>query len=170
MRVRMTIGITALAAAFLASAGGAPAQASTTCTWGGTPAAPTGRVTMTPGVTNTPSTGPIDFTATGVLTGGAGCNGQRFTFIGQMDTGATCAASTFQGAAMGLAGVKRFAGVAPVGILPARLYDNDGNIVGSENAQVDTLANAPNIPNCDTPEGFGEGNFSSVIELLGERW
>jgi hypothetical protein len=121
---------------------------------------------MTPGVTNTPSTGPIEFTATGVLAGGAGCNGQRFTFSGQMDTGATCAFSTFQGAAMGLAGVKRFAGVAPVGVLPARLYDKDGNIVGSENAQVDTLANAPSFPNCNTPEGFSGGSFSSVIELF----
>jgi hypothetical protein len=71
---------------------------------------------------------------------------------------------------MGLPGVKRFAGAAPVGILPARLYDKGGNIVGSENAQVDTLANAPSFPNCNTPEGFGEWNFSSVIELFGDRW
>jgi hypothetical protein len=124
---------------------------------------------MSPGVTNTPSTGPLDFTATGNLAGGAGCSGQ-FTFVGQMDTGATCAFSSFHGAAKGLPGVRRFAGVAPVGILPARLYDKDGNIVGSENAQVDTLVNAPNFPNCNTPDGFTEGNFSSVIELFGDRW
>jgi hypothetical protein len=153
----------------LAAGGATPAHAATTCTWGGTPAAPTGHVVMTPGVTNTPSIGPIDFTATGVLEGGAGCDGQ-FTFHGQMDAGATCAFATFEGDAMGLPGVKRFAGTAPVGILPARLYDKDGNVVGSENAQVDTLANAPNFPNCNTPEGFSEGNFSSVIELFGDRW
>jgi len=165
------IGILSAAGAISAFAvgGAAPAQAATTCTWGGTPAAPTGSVVMTPGVTNTPAATPIDFTATGVLAGGAGCEGQ-FTFHGQMDTGATCAFSTFEGSAMGLPGVKRFAGVAPVGILPARLYDKDGNVVGSENAQVDTLANAPSFPNCNTPEGFSGGNFSSVIELFGNRW
>jgi hypothetical protein len=171
MRLRTTIGVLAAAAVFmaLAAGGAASAQAATTCTWGGTPAEPTGWVTMSPGVTNTPSTGPIDFTATGELSGDRGCTGQ-FTFIGQMNTGATCAFSTFQGAAMGLPGVRRFAGAAPVGILPARLYDKNGNVVGSENAQVDTLANAPNFPNCNTPEGFTEGNFSSVIELFGDRW
>jgi hypothetical protein len=121
---------------------------------------------MNPGPTNTPSAGPIDFTATGVLAGGGPCNGQQFTFSGVMDTGATCAFSTFHGAAMGLRGVKSFAGVGPAGILPARLYDKNGNIVGSENAQVLTLANAPNFPNCNTPEGFTEGSFSSVIELF----
>jgi hypothetical protein len=170
LRFRTMIGALAVAAVLAAfAAGGATsAQAATTCTWGGTPAAPTGRVVMTPGATNTPSIEPIDFTATGVLAGGAGCNGQ-FTFHGQMDTGATCAFSTFEGSVMGLPGVKRFAGVAPVGILPARLYDKDGNIVGSENAQVDTLANAPNFPNCNTSDGFSEGNFSSVIELFGDR-
>src|SRR4051812_24952807 len=122
MRLRATIGVLAAAAAFtaLAAGGAASAQAATTCTWGGTPAAPTGWVTMTPGPTNTPSTGPLDFTATGPLAGGGGCNGQ-LTFVGQMDTGATCAFSTFHGTATGLPGVRRFAGVAPVGILPARL-------------------------------------------------
>src|SRR4051812_38678787 len=154
MRLPLVIGVTTLVATCAFSAAGTPARASTTCTWGGTPAAPTGRVTMTPGVTNTPSTGAIQFTATGVLAGGTGCSGQRFAFTGQMDAGATCAFSTFQGAAMGLPGVKRFAGVAPVGVLPARLYDKDGNIVGSENAQVDTLANAPSFANCNTPQGF----------------
>ncbi len=171
MRLRAMIGILAVAAAFMALAAGsaASAQADVTCTWGGTAAEPTGWVTMSPGVTNTPSTGPLDFTATGDLAGDAGCTGQ-FTFIGQMDAGATCAFSTFQGAAKGLPGVRRFAGVGPVGILPARLYDKYGNLVGSENAQVDTLANAPNFPNCNTTEGFTEGNFSSVIELFGDRW
>jgi hypothetical protein len=169
-KFRAKFGVLAFSAIFAAfSAGGATsAQAATTCTWGGTPIAPTGHVVMTPGATNTPSIGPIDFTATGSLAGDAGCNGQ-LTFHGQMDTGATCALSTFEGDAIGLPGVRRFAGVAPVGILPARLYDKDGSIVGSENAQVVTLANAPNFPNCNTPEGFSEGTFSSVIELFGDR-
>jgi hypothetical protein len=167
MRFRTMIGVMAVAAASLVAAGGdaASAQAAATCTWGGTPAAPTGTVTMTPGVTNTPSIGPLDFKATGELAGG--CSGQ-FTFVGQMDAGATCSFSTFQGTAKGLPGVRRFAGVAPLGILPARLYDKDGNIVGSENAQVDTVDNAPHFTDCNTPGGFTGGNFSSVIELFGD--
>ena len=162
MRFRTMIGVAAVAGACAAwvAVGAAPAQAAATCTWGGTPAAPTGRVVISPGPTNLPSTGPLAFTATGDLAGDPGCTGQ-FTFVGQMDTGATCAFSTFQGSAKGLPGVRRFAGVGPLGILPARLYDKDGNVVGSENAQVDTLANAQHFSDCNTPEGFTEGEFSA---------
>ena len=71
MRFRTTIAVMALAAACLALAGGGPAsaQASTTCTWGGTPAAPTGTFTVSPGLTNTPAPEPLKFSATGVLAG-----------------------------------------------------------------------------------------------------
>jgi hypothetical protein len=171
MRLRAMVGVLAVAATCVAWAAGgaASAQAATTCTWGGTPAEPKGTVTISPGATNTPSTGPLDFKATGDLAGDPGCTGQ-FTFFGQMNTGATCAFSTFQGTASGLPGVRRFAGVGPLGILPARLYDKAGNVVGSENAQVDTVDNAQHFSDCGTPEGFTQGNFSSVIELLGDRW
>src|SRR6266571_9145225 len=94
-RLRAIIGVAAVAAACVvwAAGGAASAQASTTCTWGGTPAEPTGDVTISPGVTNTPPAGPLVFKATGDLAGDAGCTGQ-FTFIGQMNAGATCAWST----------------------------------------------------------------------------
>jgi hypothetical protein len=47
---------------------------------------------------------------------------------------------------------------------PSRLYDKGGNIVGSENAQLLTLDNAP-FSDCGVG-GFTEGTFSSVIELF----
>src|SRR4051794_41221025 len=52
------------------------ARASTTCTWGGTPAAPTGVTTQHPGITNDPSPVRMKFTATGGLAGGPGCGGR----------------------------------------------------------------------------------------------
>jgi hypothetical protein len=157
----------AAVAAVLAVAGwcAGTAGAATTCTWGGTPADPTGTFALTgQPLTNTPSTGPLPFTATGPLAGG--CKG-TFTFRGQFDAGSTCTFGTFEGSAIGLPGVVRFAGAAPVGIAPARLYDAHGDVVGSENAQVDTLANVPHFTDCNTAQGFKGGNFSSVIELFG---
>ena len=61
MRTRTTIGVIAMTAAFLALAGGGSAQATSTCTWGGTPAAPTGKFTVKPGITNTPTPEPLKF-------------------------------------------------------------------------------------------------------------
>jgi hypothetical protein len=162
------IGAMAVAAASLALAGwgAAPVHAATTCTWGGTPAAPTGVLTNSPGLTNTPSMGPVDFTATGPLAGG--CSG-RMTFFGQLDAGATCALGTFAGTVKGLPGVVRFAGFNAAGIAPSRLYDRAGNLVGSENAQLLTVENAP-FTDCGTSEGLTRVSFSSVMELFGDRW
>ena len=154
-------------AAALAVAGwcAGTAEAAATCTWGGMPADPTGTFEfLGQGLTHTPSRGSLPFTATGPLAGG--CSG-TFTFRGQFDAGSTCEFGTFEGSAIGLPGVVRFAGAAPVGIAPARLYDAHGDVVGSENAQVDTLANAPHFIDCNTAQGFKGGNFSSVIELFG---
>jgi hypothetical protein len=158
--------IVAVAAALAVAGWGAgTARAATTCTWGGTPADPTGTFEFPgQGLTHTPSSRPLPFTATGPLAGG--CRG-TFTFKGRFDAGSTCTLGTFEGSAIGLPGVVRFAGAAPVGIAPARLYDANGQVVGSENADVDTLANAPHFTDCNTAQGFKGGNFSSVIELFG---
>jgi hypothetical protein len=156
--------ICATTAAFtvaLAAAGATPAAAATTCTWGGTPDHPTGVTVQRPGLTNTPAPGPIEFRATGPLAGGAGCVG-KFTFIGRVNPGSTCALVTFQGRAIGIPGVARFAGVSAAGLAPARLYDKHGAVVGSENAQFLTGANATD---CNTPEGMTGNHFSSVIVL-----
>jgi hypothetical protein len=45
----------------------------------------------------------------------------------------------------------------------ARLYDGDGNVVGSENAQF--LTNS-NLTDCSSPQGLTRVMFSSVIELF----
>jgi len=150
--------VAALAGLALLSA--APAQASTTCTWGGTPAAPTGDNRSTPGLTNTPSTAPLSFHATGPL--GGDCRG-KLVFDGTMDAGATCGFITFHAVTRGLPGVASVSGVSVAGFAPARLYDRAGNVVGSENAQF--LTNAP-FSECMTPEGLERNNFSSVIVLF----
>lgn len=158
------VALAALAAwIVLAAASAVPAQASATCTWGGTPLAPTGIFTASPGVTNTPSPGPIDFKATGKLAGD--CSG-RMVFTGVIGPGATCSEGIFDGTVTGLPGVVRFEGFDLSGLAPSRLYDRAGNLVGSENAQLLTIDNAP-FSACGTPEGFTRGTFSSVIELFG---
>jgi hypothetical protein len=158
MRISAIIGA-ATAAAALVPAGSA--HAATTCTWGGTPLAPTGTTKQRPGLTNSPAPDAMWFKATGPLAGGPGCSG-TFTFVGEMDAGSTCALVTFHGTARGLPGVARFAGVSVGGLAPARLYDEDGRVVGSENAQFLTGAD---IMDCDTPEGMTGNHFSSVIAL-----
>jgi hypothetical protein len=166
---RAILGATAIAAALvLAGWGPTPAQATTTCTWAGTPAAPTGTFTLSPGITNTPSTRPLEFKAIGELAGG--CTG-KLTFDGVFHAGATCAAFAFSGRAKGLPGVVRFAGVVdgpnPSLVPPARLYDREGNIVGYEQPQILTQeAGDSHLADCNTPEGFTHGHFSSVVVLF----
>lgn len=150
-------------AVVIALAATAPAaRASTTCTWGGTPAAPTGITTQHPGITNDPSPVRMKFEATGDLAGGPGCRG-RFEFSGWEAAGSSCAFVSFEGVATGLPGVARFAGVSLGGFAPARLYDKHGNVVGSENAQFLTGAD---VSDCATPEGMTGNRFSSVIVLF----
>ena|SRR5947209_3998127 len=143
------------------------ARASTTgqprlCTWGGTPATPTGTFTISPGVTNLPSPTSLALHATGAL--GGACRG-TLTYDGQFDPGASCSVNTFAGRATGLPGIRSFAGVGITVLGPARLYDRDGNVVGSENPELATPENAPHFTDCTTPAGFRGGTFSSVIVL-----
>src|SRR3989475_13089447 len=96
MRPRAIIAATAIAAASLVAGGwgAASAQANATCTWGGTPAEPTGKVYYTgQGITNTPSTEPLPFVATGPLAGG--CSG-TLHYRGDPRSGATCSFRPFE--------------------------------------------------------------------------
>jgi hypothetical protein len=170
MRPRAIVAVTAIAAASLVAGGwgAASAQATTTCTWGGTPLNPTGKVYYTgQGITNTPSTEPLPFIATGPLAGG--CSGE-LTYRGVQATGSTCAFGPFEARVIGLPRIVRAAGDNVVGLVPALLYDKSGNVVGSENPQVLTSGTEKQnfgFANCNSPGGFKEGNFSSVIELFG---
>jgi len=170
MRQRAIVASIAIAAASLVASGSgaASAQAIATCTWGGTPAHPTGQVWYTgQGITNTPSTEPLPFIATGPLAGG--CSG-TLTYRGVQGTGSTCAFGPFEARVTGLHGVVRAAGDNAVGLVPALLYDRSGKVVGSENPQVltsGTEAQNLGFTSCNSPEGFKKGNFSSVIELFG---
>src|SRR3954454_6416934 len=159
------IGMALAIAAAALPAQPAHARAGLTCTWAGTPAAPTGSFTMNPGVTNTPSAGPLAFRATGLLAGGPRCRG-TVVFEGQLDAGATCPFSTFRGRVLGLPGVARFVGRGSLTV-PSTLYDRKGRVAGVENAEILTPANLAHTTDCATPEGFTggwPGMFSSVIE------
>lgn len=140
--------------------------AGTTCTWGGTATDPTGTFTIDPGATQIPSPTPSKLYATGKLGGDPGCTG-TLTYVGQIDPGGSCTAGTFGGAAKGIPGVKTFAGVGLTSLAPARLYDAHGNVVASENANLNTTDNVPHFLDCNTPEGFRGGNFHSVIVFTG---
>src|SRR4051812_6569463 len=136
--------------------------AGTTCTWGGTAVDPTGTFAIKPGLTNDPSATPSRFYATGELGGDAGCRG-TLTYVGQIDAGGTCASNVFDGVARGVPGVRSFAGVGVTSLGPAQLYDRDGNVVASENADINTADNIPHFLDCNSPAGFRGGNFHSVI-------
>ena len=163
--MRASVGVTAAVAAVLAiGAGPASAQAPRTCTWGGTPAAATGENRILGGgLTNTPSTKPLQFRATGPL--GGQCEG-TMVFDGTMDAGASCGYITFHARVYGLPGVTSVEGTNAAGVAPAKLYDRDGNLVGSENAEF--LADPSVATECLTPPGVTHNPFSSVVELSGQ--
>jgi hypothetical protein len=130
MRSRISIVVAAIAVtSLLATGGAATASAQTICNWGGTPAAPTGTFTLSPGITNIPAPGPLSLKATGDLAGGAACTG-TVTFTGQANAGSTCPAISFEGTVKGLPGVTRFWGPGLFGITNEFLYDKAGNLVG----------------------------------------
>jgi hypothetical protein len=172
--MRLGLRIAVVAAAFVALAAGTGAKAAsatTTCTWGGTPAAPTGTFTISPGQTNNPSPVPMKFTATGPLAGGPGCSG-TFSFNGYFNTGSSCLLDSGAGVATGIPGVVRYGGIAPVepgAFPPVWLYNGRGQIVGSEqpNVLTDYLLNQANA--CNTPQGLTSGRFDSLVELFGAR-
>jgi hypothetical protein len=165
MRSPAIVAMAAAAASMaLAGWGPAPAAAAMTCTWGGTPDAPTGTFTIRPGVTSTPSTGPLDFSASGPLAGGPPCTG-KLTYTGQFDTGSWCNFISWRGRVKGLPGVERFEGAGNL-IGPSLLYDENGNVVGSDQALVQALPGDSELLDCNTPEGFTHGHFSAFVEVF----
>jgi hypothetical protein len=166
MRVRAMVALAAVAG--VAATTAEQAHAATTCTWAGTHLAPTGVFWVNPGVTNIPSSGPLQFKAVGELAGGPRCHG-TMTFVGQMDAGAMCQYSTFRGRVYGLRGVRRFLGHGSDDV-PSQLFDRKGRFVGVENADIMTQSNFPHTTDCNTPQGFRGGwpaMFSSVVTLFG---
>jgi hypothetical protein len=174
MRARLAAtAIAALALATLPAAAGRAAQTRGTlvCTWGGTPDAPTGVFTTSPGITNTPSTGPVEFTAAGDLGGNEGCTG-RLTFRGVLDPGTSClVAMPFHATATGFPPIRYAEGsVGPLGTAPVVLYDSDGNAVGSEQAQFLTATvdhGGQPVSDCNRPEGLTRAYWSDTLELYG---
>ncbi|MFL5823787.1 MAG: hypothetical protein ACJ764_10135 [Solirubrobacteraceae bacterium] len=170
MKIRSICGAAALAAA-LSSAGAwaAPAGAVTVCTWAGTPQAPTGTFSLSPGITNLPAPRPLKFVATGVLGGGGRCGTNTMTWRGQADAGSSCLNASFEGTVQGLPGVARFRGEGPGPDVPSLLYNRAGKLVGLENAELLTQPNLPHTVDCTTPGGFRggwPGMFSSTVVLF----
>jgi hypothetical protein len=159
----LTLSVVPIAASHAAPSHGGPRL----CTWGGTPANPTGIVTFDPGITNTPSAGPIATHAWGPLEG-PGCQGiMDFSGIGL--PGASCTLGViFEGPVHGVPGVTRLFGPGFGPQVEEFLYDSQGNIVGSDQPLVKAFGNsAPNSNalDCNTPEGFVRAPFSSTVEL-----
>jgi hypothetical protein len=168
--VAVLAAASAVLAMALGSFGSASAQSGPTtrlCTWGGTPANPTGIVTLDPGVTNTPSAGPIAVYASGPLAG-SGCHGTMI-FDGIARSGASCESTIFEGPVHGVPGVTRLFGRGDAsGQVQEFLYDRHGNIVGADQPNVKIEGNsAPNSNglDCNTPQGFRRAPFSSTVEL-----
>lgn len=136
------------------------------CSWGGTAAAPTGVVKLTPGLTLTPSASATSFEATGSLAGGGRCRG-TMTFIGTIRAGSTCAQQWFDGRVKGLRGVARFSGPGGLGVVHEFLYDQQGNVVGADQPvlQVPQPDGYSHAQDCATPQGFTKAVFSSTVEL-----
>jgi len=156
-------------ASALALAGGATsAQAATRCTWGGTPANPTGTISFDPGLTQFPAPFALKFEATGVVEGGGPCHGQRVTFAGQADAGSSCTGGVgFEGRVIGLPGVAWLWGRGVLNVVRELDYDNNGNLVGSDQAIVRPPKDDPTFSACNTPQGFtGKGaRFSGEWDL-----
>jgi hypothetical protein len=158
----------AMCLASVTAANADPAPTPRLCTWGGTPDNPTGVVTFDPGITYTPSDVPIATHAVGRLEG-PGCTG-TMVFDGIGLPGGTCHSVTFEGSVHGLPGVARLFGPGIGPLVHEFLYDRDGNVVGSDQPLVKAFGNNPpdsNVEDCNTPEGFRRGPFSSTVELYG---
>src|SRR5256885_1772596 len=170
LRFRAILGASACAvASALALAGGVTsAQAATRCTWGGTPANPTGTISFDPGLTQFPAPFALKFEATGVVEGGEPCHGQRVTFAGQADAGSSCtgAGVGFEGRVIGLPGVAWLWGRGVLNVVRELDYDKNGNLVGSDQAIVQPPKDDPTFSACNTQGFTGKGaRFSGEWDL-----
>jgi len=168
LRFRALIVVGAcIAATVLPLASAAPAQAATTrCTWGGTPANPTGTIAFNPGLTQIPAPFALKFKAVGVVEGGGPCHGQTVIFDGQADAGSSCSGGVgFEGRIIGLPGVAWVWGRGVLNVVRELAYDANGNLVGSDQAIVQPPDD--HFAACNTPQGFtgADAPFSGEWDL-----
>ena len=171
VKFRAMVGASACAvASALALAGGVTsAQAATRCTWGGTPANPTGTISSDPGLTQIPAPFALKFKAVGVVEGGGPCHGQTVIFDGQEDAGSSCSGGVgFEGRVIGLPGVAWLWGRGALNLVRELDYDKNGNLVGSDQAIIQPPEDDPTFSACNTPQGFtGAGaRFSGEWDLF----
>jgi hypothetical protein len=167
-RAMLGAGACAAASVLVLAGGVTSAQAATTCTWGGTPANPTGTIAFDPGLTQIPAPFALKFKAAGVVEGGGPCHGQTVIFDGQADAGSSCSGGVgFEGRVIGLPGVAWLWGRGALNLVRELDYDADGNLVGSDQAIVAPPENDPLFSACDTPQGLTDGSFSGEWDLFG---
>lgn len=162
------IGLMVVACLVTVGSGATAQRGLQVCTWGGTPAAPTGELTIARGLTVTPASSAIPFSATGTLAGGGRCHG-TMTFDGLIRAGSTCAHTWFDGRVKGLPGVASFSGPGVANVVHEFLYDHQGRIVGADQpvVQVPQPEGYSHAQDCAGPDGFTRGVFSSLVELWG---
>jgi hypothetical protein len=164
-RMRLIAGVLTAVCTVMATFVMAPAGAAAVCTWAGTPTAPSGTFTIKPGLTSTPAAQPLKFYAMGPLAGGGVCSG-TMVFDGYIGAGSTCALAAFDGKVKGLSGVREFHGAGNL-LAPSLLYNKAGSVVGSEHPQLATgVGSGSELSDCNTPQGFTDGSFSSVVQLF----
>jgi hypothetical protein len=159
----------AVASALVLAGSVTSAQAATRCTWGGTPANPTGNIAFDPGLTQIPAPFALKFKAVGVVEGGGPCHGQTVIFDGQADAGSSCTGGVgFEGRVIGLPGVAWLWGRGALNLVRELDYDANGNLVGSDQAIIQPPEDDPTFSACNTPQGFtGKGaRFSGEWDLF----
>lgn len=170
VKFRAMVGASAcaVASALVLAGGVTSAQAATRCTWGGTPANPTGTIAFDPGLTQSPAPFALKFKAVGVVEGGGPCHGQTVIFDGQADAGSSCFGGVgFEGRIIGLPGVAWVWGRGVLNLVRELAYDANGNLVGSDQAIAIGPKDDPLFTACGSPQGFRDGYFSGEWDLSG---
>ena len=171
VKFRAMVGASAcaVAGALVLAGGVTSAQAEARCTWGGTPANPTGTIAFDPGLTQNPAPFALKFKAVGVVEGGGPCHGQTVVFDGQADAGSSCTGGVgFEGRVIGLPGVAWLWGRGALNLVRELDYDKDGNLVGSDQAIIQPPTDDPTFSACNTPQGFTgqDARFSGEWDLF----
>jgi len=106
--------------------------------------------------------------STGELGGDEGCTA-RLTFRPVVDPGTSCQVGMpFHATATWFPPIKYVEGnLGAVGTNPVILYDDDWNVVGSEQAQF--LTDVLDDSDCNTPEGLTSANWSDTLELFTDQ-
>lgn len=164
-RIRLSAAVaTVLLAAVLAVPG--TSAAADVCTWGGTPAEPTGEFWIeSPGLANSfPAARPLAFWAQAPLAGaGARCTG-TLRIEGFIMPGSLCRLFEIYGTVEGVNGLAWFSDYGGA-YSRARFYDAAGNLVGFYGANVIDQG-FPAVLSACNGAGYTGGTYNATVELF----